>query len=227
MELWELLGIRPGLTAVIGSGGKTSLLRVLAQELSHRGTVLVSTTTHIMRPNWCPFAATAAELCEGFAHSPIVCAGSYTPEGKLTAPDFPGWQYAADFVLVEADGSRQLPLKAHDAHEPVIPAVSRQVICVVGASGFGKPIRESVHRLEQFCALTGAAASDPVTPEQAAKAILAERLCDTMFLNQIDTEAQRPLADRFAAALGGSGLRIAAGSLRAGSGWLYPDIRKI
>ena len=109
MELWELLGIRPGLTAVIGSGGKTSLLRVLAQELSHRGTVLVSTTTRIMRPNWCPFAATAAELCDGFAHSPIVCAGSYNPEGKLTAPDFPGWQYAADFVLVEADGSKRLP----------------------------------------------------------------------------------------------------------------------
>ena len=95
---------------------------------------------------------------------------------------------------------------------------------MVGASGFGKPIRESVHRLERFCALTGAAASDPVTPEQAAKAILAEQLCDTMFLNQIDTETQRSLADRCAAALGGSGLRIAAGSLRAGSGWLYPDI---
>ena len=37
MELWKLLDIRPGLTAVIGSGGKTSLLRVLAQELSRRG----------------------------------------------------------------------------------------------------------------------------------------------------------------------------------------------
>ena len=72
MELWELLGIRPGLTAVIGSGGKTSLLRVLARELSRRGTVLLATTTHIMRPDWCPFAATAAELCDGFAHSPIV-----------------------------------------------------------------------------------------------------------------------------------------------------------
>ena len=67
MELWELLGIRPGLTAVIGSGGKTSLLRVLAQELSHRGTVLVSTTTRILRPNWCPFAATAAELYASLA----------------------------------------------------------------------------------------------------------------------------------------------------------------
>lgn len=72
MELWELLGIRPGLTAVIGSGGKTSLLHVLAQELSHRGTVLVSTTTRIMRPNWCPFAATAAELRAGLDRKSVV-----------------------------------------------------------------------------------------------------------------------------------------------------------
>ena len=102
MELWELLRICPGLTAVIGSGGKTSLLRVLARELSARGTVLLTTTTHIMRTDWCPFAATASELQAAFARSPIVCAGSFTPDGKLTAPDFPGWQHAADFVLVEA-----------------------------------------------------------------------------------------------------------------------------
>ena len=226
-RLWELLGLEKGLTAVMGSGGKTSLLYELAEELRQRGTVLLATTTHIMRPEQYPFAQTAEELAAALAEHGAACAGSYTAEGKLTAPGFPGWETAADYVLVEADGSRPLPLKAHDAHEPVSPAVSRQVICVVGASGFGKPIRESVHRLERFCALTGAAASDPVTPEQAAKAILAERLCDTMFLNQIDTETQRPLADRLAAAMGGSGLRIAAGSLRAGSGWLYPDIRKI
>ena len=106
MELWKLLDIRPGLTAVIGSGGKTSLLRVLAQELSRRGSVLLATTTHIMRPDWCPFAETEAALRAAFARSPIACAGAFTPEGKLTAPDFPGWQTAADFVLVEADGSR-------------------------------------------------------------------------------------------------------------------------
>ena len=153
MELWELLGIRPGLTAVIGSGGKTSLLRVLAQELSHRGTVLVSTTTHIMRPNWCPFAATDAALREGFAHSPIVCAGSYTPEGKLTAPDFPGWQYAADFVLVEADGSKRLPAKAHAAWEPVLPPERNRTVCVFGASALGRPIQDAAHRPELYAPL--------------------------------------------------------------------------
>ena len=202
MDFPKLLGLRPGVTAVIGSGGKTSLLRRLAEELP--GTVLLCTTTHIRPFEEYPLltAPTPEDIRKALTAHRVLCLGTPCENGKLTAPS----------LSVETLAT---------------PAVSRQVICVVGASGFGKPIRESVHRPEQFCALTGAAASDPVTPEQAAKAILAERLCDTMFLNQIDTEAQRPLADHFAAALGGSGLRIAAGSLRAGSGWLYPDIRKI
>ena len=223
MDFSKLLEVYPGVTAVIGSGGKTSLLRRLAEELP--GTVLLCTTTHIRPFEEYPLltAPTPEDIRKALTAYRVFCLGTPCENGKLTAPSL-SIETLADYVLVEADGSRQLPLKAHEAHEPVIPAVSRQVICVVGASGFGKPIRESVHRPEQFCALTGAAASDPVTPEQAAKAILAEQLCDAVFLNQIDTEAQRSLADRFAAALGGSGLRIAAGSLRAGSGWLYPDI---
>ena len=212
MELWELLGVRPGLTAVIGSGGKTSLLRVLAQELSHRGTVLVSTTTRIMRPNWCPFAATAAELCDGFAHSPIVCAGSYNPEGKLTAPDFPGWQYAADFVLVEADGSKRLPLKAHASHEPVIPENTRKTVCVVGASGFGKPVEQAVHRPELFCARIGAHMSGIVTPELAAQGIIAEHLADIVVLNQAETVSPE-IAKRFAEALKSSGFAVVCATL--------------
>lgn len=45
MNFFELLNISPGVTAVIGSGGKTSLLRRLAAEAP--GTVLLCTTTHI------------------------------------------------------------------------------------------------------------------------------------------------------------------------------------
>lgn len=42
MNFFELLNISPGVTAVIGSGGKTSLLRRLAAEAP--GTVLLCTT---------------------------------------------------------------------------------------------------------------------------------------------------------------------------------------
>ena len=170
MDFPKLLGLRPGVTAVIGSGGKTSLLRRLAEELP--GTVLLCTTTHIRPFEEYPLltAPTPEDIRKALTAYRVLCLGTPCENGKLTAPSLSVETLAtlADYVLVEADGSRQLPLKAHEAHEPVIPAVSRQVICVVGASGFGKPIRESVHRPEQFCALTGAAASDPVTPEQAA-----------------------------------------------------------
>lgn len=186
MELWELLGIRPGLTAVIGSGGKTSLLRVLAQELSHRGTVLVSTTTHIMHPDWCPFAATAAELRAGFTHSPVVCAGSYTPVGKLTAPDFPGWQYAADFVLVEADGSKRLPAKAHAAREPVLPPERNRTVCVFGASALGKAIRDAAHRPELYASLAEVSPEAVITPAIAARVLAKEGGFDVLFINQAD-----------------------------------------
>ena len=200
MELWKLLDIRPGLTAVIGSGGKTSLLRVLAQELSRRGSVLLATTTHIMRPDWCPFAETEAALRAAFARSPIACAGAFTPEGKLTAPDFPGWQAAADFVLVEADGSRRLPAKAHAPWEPVLPPERRRTVCVFGASALGKPIRDAAHRPELYAPLAAASQDAVITPVMAARVLAAEGGFDVLFINQADVltgaAAQlRPFAD--------------------------------
>ena len=162
--LWKLLGVTQCLTAVIGSGGKTSLLYELAEELRPCGTVLLATTTHIMKPPQYPFAETAEQLSAALAAEGVACAGSFTPEGKLTAPDFDGWQQAADFVLVEADGAKRLPLKAHAPHEPVIPPNTRQTIYVVGADGFGRPIRQICHRPERYAALCGAAEDDVVTP---------------------------------------------------------------
>ena len=47
MELRELLEIGPGLTALIGGGGKTTLMYHLAAELRQQGTVLVLSLIHI------------------------------------------------------------------------------------------------------------------------------------------------------------------------------------
>ena len=218
MELVRLLDIRRGVTAVIGSGGKTTLLRALGEELP--GRVVLCTTTHIL-----PFAGlplytggSAAELAGLLAEHSLVCVGRPGPEGKLTAPALSMGELteAADYVLAEADGSKRLPLKAHAPHEPVIPPGSGQVICVVGASGFGRRIGEAVHRPELFCRLTGAEPGDVVTPALAAKAIAREGLARRVFVNQVDSPADWAAAEEFARTLAGTGLWVAAGSLQRG-----------
>lgn len=187
-KLHELLMIKPGVTALIGSGGKTSLLYTLAGELYKKGTVVVATTTHIHRPEQFPLALTLQEARQLLKENPIICVGSVAEDGKLKAPDFSGWDTLADYTLVEADGSRRLPVKAHAAHEPVIPAGCENVICVVGASGFDKPISQVVHRPELFMPLARAKGRDTmVSPQMVAEVIGKENLCTRVFINQTDT----------------------------------------
>ena len=184
-----MLNIRPGVTAVIGSGGKTTLLWTLGTELAEAGSrVLLCTTTKIYPFFGLPCAHDRAEL-DALASSRLLCAGTPLEHGKLTALEVPMADLAArfDYVLVEADGSARLPLKAHVSHEPVIPPESNQTICVVGISGFGRPIREASHRPECFASLAGTGTEDAATPENTARVLLAEALADRYFFNQADT----------------------------------------
>ena len=107
----------------------------------------------------------------------------------------------ADYVLVEADGSKRLPLKAHASHEPVIPANSRKTVCVIGASGLGNPIREVVHRPELFCAVTGISPEDAATPELVASMLNHEALADLYYINQCDIPSAAVLAEQLAGLL--------------------------
>ncbi len=215
MGLAELLGAARGVTSVIGSGGKTSLLAALARELS--GTVVLTTTTHIL-----PFAgvplvtsANADDVRAALAESRVVCVGSQAEKnGKLVTPSLgiDALASLADYVLVEADGARRLPLKAHAPWEPVIPACSGRTVLVLGASGLGRPVREKVHRPELFCELTGCTPDDPATPELVARAANAEALADVALVNQAETAAGR--ARELAALLATPAL---VGSIRLGS----------
>ena len=112
-------------------------------------------------------------------------------------------------MLAEADGSKRLPLKAHAAWEPVIPAAAANVVWVVGASGLGKPVTEVVHRPELFCERCGCEPTDIATPERVAMALNAElRMLNLnnarVMLNQVDTLADPTMADRLETALGRS-----------------------
>lgn len=184
----EALAIRPGVTAIIGSGGKTSLLYRLADELKDGGSVLVTTSTHILPPEHLPVYTRTGRV------RGVCCVGA--PCGiKLKAPEqsFEELAGLADFVLVEADGSAHLPIKAHASHEPPIPPNANNRILVVGVSGLNRPVGEAVHRAERFRALSG---SELASPEAVAAVIRAEALCDRVVLNQAETNpgAARRLA---------------------------------
>lgn len=229
-NLATALRIAPGITTIIGSGGKSTLLRALGLELMRAGgRVLLCTTTHMFpvagvpwdgssrrldAAPWKPGALHApgctCEACAGLARGSICQAGVLDPEtGKLSSPAESLDQLAQrfDYVLAEADGSKRLPLKAHAAWEPVIPAGTANAIWVVGASGLGKPIDEVVHRPELFCERCGCEPTDIATPERVAMVLNAELQMlslDTarVILNQVDTLADSTMANRFEAALG-------------------------
>ena len=215
MDLADLLAIRPGVTAVIGGGGKTTLLRTLGEELAKTGhTVLLCTTTKIFPFQDLPCAQSLEELDRLRERACLLCAGTEVPgTGKLTALDTPMSELAARFqyVLVEADGSAQHPLKAHAAYEPVIPAEANQNICVVGASGFGKPIREAAHRPELYARLADCAVSDAASPERAAAVLRAEDLHHRIYVNQVEQGTELAHARTLAALLD---CPVLAGSLQ-------------
>lgn len=194
-EFAEALQVRPGLTAIIGGGGKTTLLYRLARELEGRGSVIVTTSTHIFKPTDLPFALTAGKV------SGILCVGMPCENGKLSAPQqsFRELTALADYVLVEADGSAGRPLKTHAPHEPVIPPEADQVICVVGASGLNHPAVEKVHRPERFIALSG---SETATPETVAAVLKKEALHTRVLINQADSPERIDAAGKLARLLG-------------------------
>lgn len=228
-NLASALKIEPGITAIIGSGGKSTLLKTLGLELMRAGgRVLLCTTTRMFpvagvpwdgssrrldAAPWKPGVSHAlgctCEACAGLVRGSICQTGVLDPQtGKFSSPAEPLDQLAQrfDYVLAEADGSKRLPLKAHAAWEPVIPSGTANIVWIVGASGFGKPINEAVHRPELFCERCGCEPTDTATPERVAMVLNAElRMLNLnnarIMLNQVDTLADPTMADRFEAVL--------------------------
>jgi molybdenum cofactor cytidylyltransferase len=214
----------------------------LAQELARAGRrVAITTTTHIMTPYagqaegpwlWGQGQPSRGELTHRLVPGrPLVIVSVATAAGKLKGltPAQVMLLACEDdlFILVEADGAAQLPLKGWAAHEPIIPAQTQLVVAVIGASGLGRPLRaETVHRTEAFAAAAGLSPGDVVTPQAMALVLAGEAgplrglppgARAVMVLNQ--DEAVSP-ADReaFFTALARSGVfaKLLRGSLRSG-----------
>lgn len=205
MKLSECLRIQRGITAIIGGGGKTTLMEKLGEELACSGRVILGTSTRIYPPQCCTtlLDPSVEEIAGALEREGLLCVASRGENGKLRPPRVPFAELAelADHVLVEADGSRGLPLKAHAPHEPAIPEGSCRTILVVGADGFGRPIVEVCHRPELYAGLLNCGRERIVTPEMAAEVICREGFGDLVFINKTESPQDWEQARRLEALL--------------------------
>ena len=153
MTLVEALGIGPGVTAFIGAGGKTSAIFRCASELAALGAaVAIATTTHMFPPapgqaDALLVGAAAAALEQAVAPGKIVVYADALEGGKLCgAGCLARVAGLAGYVLAEADGAGQKPLKLPAAHEPAIPVEAEMVVGVMGLSALGQMGSAACHR---------------------------------------------------------------------------------
>lgn len=134
-----------GVLSVTGAGGKTSLVCLLARSLKAKGErVLVSTTTRMRHPSLFPYPVDAAFLDDqALRYRPRAGEAVFFAlpcgDGRVASPGVEVLSSLADrydHVLVEADGARMLPLKYHEARDPVVVPGSF-VVAVMGAGAYG------------------------------------------------------------------------------------------
>ncbi len=179
----------PRLVSFVGAGGKTTALQRLSVELVTAGGRIAATTTTAM------FAHQLAALgpmilrdCEDTSLSSrcgsalrrpgiVVLAGSRWEGGKvkgLTPQEVDAlWKArVADSIVVEADGSRGLSLKAFGENEPQLPAGSTMVVVVAGLDILDRPLDEAhVHRPEVLQSILRVPRGCIVTPRLVGSAV--------------------------------------------------------
>jgi probable selenium-dependent hydroxylase accessory protein YqeC len=165
--------------ALVGGGGKTSLMYRLAHEISLTGrSVITTTTTKIFPPQ--PHQSRILILLADetkldslskhlSVHRHLTVGESILPNGKVqgvTSAIINECLDVADIVLVEADGAARKPVKAPEKWEPVLPEKVHLVIPVVGLDCVGKPANsDTVFRLEHFLKVTGLNPGRLITPD--------------------------------------------------------------
>ena len=181
--LLPLLPEPRGLVAFVGAGGKTSALFSLGAALADRGgPALLTCTTHLLDPRLESGRPTLALLLrpdlegpESALPLPVAKPGLSLLMARAEPPEklkgiHPSWLPALrnhwPYLLVEADGSKRLPLKAPADHEPVLPPEPDLVVGVMGLDALGQPLdAHSVHRPELFAQITGCPLGEPISWE--------------------------------------------------------------
>ncbi|MDY7035871.1 MAG: selenium cofactor biosynthesis protein YqeC [Thermodesulfobacteriota bacterium] len=219
--------------ALVGGGGKTSLMFALADEFSKKNKQVVTSTTtkiwsHEARRSSCiAFIQSNSSWKDGLkeelqTHRHVFLAHSLLNSGKVKgiSPSLADELYrepGIDYLIVEADGAAGHPVKAHANHEPVIPASATKVVAMLGIEAMGQKLEpDVVFRMDLFEKLTGLDPGQRLTPSVLAKLFLeteglfkgspvsSKRL---VFLNKFDLLTEMQEAKELASLILGSSFK--------------------
>ena len=228
-EFLSGLHIRPShrIIAVVGSGGKTSLIWRLTEELVQAGKkVAVTTTTHMAMEKERPFALDG-EGAEAliFKHGYVLVASIDIQKKKLSSLPYEKLKKLSelcDVLLIEADGARKKPFKIPMEWEPVIPDFTDLVIAVCGLDSLGKSIKEAAYCPRETALFLGKKETDIICPQDMIKAVssrdgllkgVGEREY-RVYLNKMDTVKERETLNKIRRELSDMGVQVFCGSLR-------------
>lgn len=165
------------LIALVGGGGKTTLLYALARAFRREGLrVVLTTTTHTSPAPAGLLAQNEKEALCLLAEKGAAVVALGLPGQKLAAPALSAAQCLSfcDVVLCEADGARSLPLKAPAAHEPALPRGADLVIGCAGLDALHRPLCEVCHRPPEGAALLQKKETARVEPADIAHLLADE-----------------------------------------------------
>lgn len=231
MSLTQLLELKTkDIISCVGSGGKTSLIYALANEL-RREKVLVTTTTKMFKPTYkdVDYLLHKDEI-KGYVYSNGI---TYLYEGINDANK----AYCSedtinsvinnfDFTIIESDGSKKKPLKAWQDGEPVLIKKTTKTVGIIPIQALGMEMKnENIHRFDLFENIFNLKKDRYVNATHLAKIIfhenglfkdaLGERI---LFINGIDGEKELEVAQKLLKEIVGENnkfpLKIIGGTLK-------------
>ncbi|MBU3106852.1 selenium cofactor biosynthesis protein YqeC [Clostridium gasigenes] len=205
MELNKVLELRLGsVISIIGSGGKTTLMYLLAKELKNENKVLVTTTTKIYKPkkDEVDFLALGNESFNKLKNSCLKGIYAYgifiNDDNKLVGvkpEDLEAKFKYFDYSIIEADGSKRKSIKGWNSNEPIVCNKTNKTIGIISIDILGKEINEcNVHRVKEFNKITNTKPGEEVNEKNILSVIFnkdglfkrakGEKI---LFINKIDS----------------------------------------
>jgi probable selenium-dependent hydroxylase accessory protein YqeC len=206
--------------SLVGAGGKTTLMFLMAKYCTDNGMkVLVSTTTHIMKPTDGSYVDNDIDKARTlWNNGNYVTVGLDAPNGKISMlhqTKLDEFINEADITFLEADGSKHMPIKVPAENEPVIIDRSDIVIAVCGMTCLGKPLKDVCFRLNNAEAILGKSSTENIDVSDIAKILTSENGSRKnvanrdyyMVLNQCDNETIIQEAEKIIAEVKNKGFK--------------------